>query len=439
MENDRGDYRSNLFVNKAFLQAGRKIIIAGCSQTTQMGAFRFKQGDETVYSSAIGMGGNCITNPLRTIGAIVDRLEVETIVLGLLPINAGTIQLCNPFKEQGIEQLNKLGFDFDNKAFSSLEPTGLGFLQKLKLFFVPWSDDFYQLHGFYYNMVSRIFRAQENSWETETIPLDGLRQTLIENLAEASAEASEPTSFPENGNNLKFNWEGRSILESISPGGDLYKAFENLQIILKKKGINLVVVDFPTANGPKASHIYPKGFISNYRNKVQETTASLGIIYYDLIDFFPWHEEFMWDFVHAQLDARKVLHKYISSSILEGVGSHRYKPTYSEKFGAIPFENISREAKKERSLSLNNQSGYTVDTNGKRAFLRVRVKTLKGLVKVQLIDSEGNPTSYRKFVGKSEDDFFFSIIGSYKLSFESVVSVAPETEYEVEAIEIWRE
>ena len=73
----------------------------------------FKIGDREYKSGTLGMGGNYFVNALREAMAVLERPDnVDTLVVGISPLNVRPLEVSEPFAAEGIGSLDRLGFHF---------------------------------------------------------------------------------------------------------------------------------------------------------------------------------------------------------------------------------------------------------------------------------------------------------------------------------------
>lgn len=317
--NTQGDYRSNLYVNDIFRGNDKKVIVVGSSFTTGMGSFKFKYNGEEYKSGTIGIGGNSISNALRGVGSVLDTKNLDTIIVGVSPLNMGPVNAHFAFPDQGIGSLNMFGFDFKMDKYKECQDIQLAPGEIWQLATNIRNERYLLLHGFLYNLATRSFK--DDSYQSKILNMDDeSKNSFYEKFYDEIGKGKQPVKNQENGKDERFLWRKRGIIESLQPNGDVYKAFKKLKTLSDQKRIRLVVYDTPTA--VRASQIYPKSFIEEYRSSMKKMTSELGIAYYDLTELVPWKGEFMSDFIHPNIETREKLHEYLLYSMFNN-GGHR--------------------------------------------------------------------------------------------------------------------
>lgn len=315
IDNQKGDYRSNLYINDIFQGNEKKIIFAGSSFTTGINSYKFVHMGSDYKVGTIGMGGNSIIQALRATGSVIDTPKLDTLVVGVSPLNMGKVTIDEPFKGQATDSLNKTGFNFPINKFQQCQGVNLNGRDVLNIATHLSDKQYFQLHGFLYNLYSRSFRAQSNSHIIDMSKL--ARNNFYRELKNQNQSARTGVQDVKNGVDTLFKWEERGIIESIQSGGDVYKAFYNIKRLTEQKHIHLVVYDTPTANYKEGPQIYPKGFLENYKMCMKKMMDELNIDYIDLTNLFPWKGEFFNDFIHPSGEKRQVICKYVIYNIFK--------------------------------------------------------------------------------------------------------------------------
>ncbi len=313
INNQKGDFRSNLFLNEVFQGNENRVVIVGSSFTMSCGAFRFDNNGRKYRSGTIGIGGNFLNNGLRSAMSASSLPGVSMIILGISPLNMGPIHQNVVFASQGMEGLNLLGFPFKQSKLGSVFPLDINLTNITHIITGFAGKHCFQFHEFLGKFSTHLMSRQASKYETIQFDTKTRNDFLVklETELEQSKMKPVPVKNTDNGKNETFKWEKRGIMSSIMPGGDVYKALKNLHTYLNSRNVRLVVYDTPTPDYDNAANIYPKGFLETYRKQMQTSTKALKIEYYDLIDFFPWTGEFMNDFIHPSGKARKYIHKYL--------------------------------------------------------------------------------------------------------------------------------
>ena len=300
IKSEKGDFRSNLLSLDMLHGNEKKVVFVGSSFTMSIGAFHFKMNGEDFKSGSIGIQGDPILNGLRSASAILEIPHIHTIVFGVSPLNMRS-SLSRyvsklPFGEQGLEELKRVGVDVS--LFNSIKAIVYsfspynGFLFKIKKYRTEKNIDIYKNNK--ENMVS-VYGIQKNFTKHQ----------------------KDPVRDQKNGADIKFHWLKRGVHESLEEKGEIYQALKNLKALCDAKGIKLVIYDTPTPKHNTAPHIYPEGFLENYRKLMHKMCHELHIPYNDYIDLFPWDGKFMSDFVHPTEGARKFLHLKVLQDIFK--------------------------------------------------------------------------------------------------------------------------
>lgn len=309
IDNKNGDYRSNLYINEIFQGNGKKVIFIGSSFTTLINSYKFTYNGDNYKIGTIGIGGNSIINALRGFGSVIDTPNLDTIVIGVSPLNMGKVVVSDPFIGQATGSINKAGFDFPINKFQECQGMNLNKQDIWNIARNFKDEQFFQLHGFLYNIYTRSFRRQNNF---QVIDMNDIaRNDFYKNLQDKIQSAKTTTKDLENGENLTFKWRERGILESMKKDGDIYKAFFNIKKLADERDIRLVIYDTPTANYIDGPQIYPEGFLEEYKACIKNMTDELDIDYTDLTGLFPWKGEFFGDFIHTTSETRQDICKYM--------------------------------------------------------------------------------------------------------------------------------
>ena len=250
----------------------------------------------------------------------MDEPGINTIIFGVSPLGYGQMLQIESFKDERLPwtkyltatnitlKKNKMLMTTDGK----LTPFGA-----TKLYLNPGYKAFNQLHTFFDYFIKYYSTAFHNPNPTIEInlskPIDQINQ--VKDIANSSP--NNLVKDQKNGSDKVFKWESRRILESISQEGDIHILFKRLKSELDKRGIRLVVYETPTPKHNSAPQIYPYGFFEKYQKYATRMFNKLEIQYIDLSDFFPWNGQIMWDFIHADLHPRNILHQHILNLIYE--------------------------------------------------------------------------------------------------------------------------
>ena len=317
VSNKHGDYRNNLAAQKILYEPGRKVLICGSSFCKNMGFYSWFNNGDRYISGSIATGGNSLATGLRQAFYVLENYKVDTLILGVSPLNFHKMKKPRgPFKDQGSELINmaigkKIWPEF---ALYRLIPYKWNFYPVYLLLKDPMHSALFQLKGFLFNISQPYKPSKEDGFvqiRLDELILKNVDASIIEQISKAKS----PVKNQENGDNKKFKWESRGILESLMDNGDAYKMFRQLKRICDIKHVHLVIYDTPTAPHKSAPSIYPKGFLQNYSDTISKAMNQLNIEYYDLSGLFPFKREFFIDFIHLQTSQRKLLHEYLLSRI----------------------------------------------------------------------------------------------------------------------------
>ncbi len=350
VSNTEDDFRSNLLMQEVLYGDEQKVVVVGSSFTMQQGCYSFQKDGTAYKSGTLGIGGNSLINGLRTAAAIRDWPNIDTIILGISPLNCGPLKNDCAFPKQGLETLNAWGFDFPQYRQGGMKPVDLGLIDVVQLAFNYRSRRFCQLHGFYHKLAT-CFASQA----VEVTPLDLREQDrfLSRFDEELRLRQSTPTIVEsQNGNDAQFEWRDRGILESLRPGGDIYYSLRQLKSSLGAKGIRLVLYETPTPSHEEAPHIYPPEFLESYQIAIRQATSDLEIEYHDLSALLPWTSRCMDDFIHPVIAYRESIHKLLifrlygdANGPLAGVPNYRLKIDSKRPSG--PFLRLATEQMSE--------------------------------------------------------------------------------------------
>jgi alginate O-acetyltransferase complex protein AlgI len=310
IDNTKGDFRTNLRQQEVLHGEERKVIIVGSSFTAELGCFRFEREGVIYKSGTLGIGGNGLINALRSATAVLDEGNLDTLVLGVSPLNLGPIRGNCAFSGQGMGGVNRLGFDLVQQPYSETHPIDVGPRDLLAFSTGSSAEQFRQVHGFLHNL-GTTFAFKD----AEVTELDLARSSVFESHLRARLDdplwASVPVPDEQNGSDAKFRWQDRGIFESMDRGGDFRKAMWALKQETAERGVRFVVYDTPTPGHDQAPGIYPPEFLESYRARMRDLMEELEIEYHDLTDLFPWSGRFMNDFIHVRPDARRELHRLL--------------------------------------------------------------------------------------------------------------------------------
>lgn len=315
VEITKGDYRSNLYVNSIFKGDERKVIIVGSSFTQFMWSYSFTHKGVAYRSGTVGMGGNSLVNGIRSAASVLNtETNLDTLIIGVAPLNMGPLTPTAPYEKQAIGSINQAGFSFPVNKLEETLNTDMGLRNFLKLTVNLKDPSFYQLHGFFNNLKTRAFR--ESSEKPDVLSLTNPdREKFYADLKTALEKPNGPPPNVDNGKNVNFKWTERGAIESISPNGDVYKAFTNLKKIATEKQVRLVIYSTPTPTHDAFKEGYPENFLESYRLQMNNLSRELGIEYFDLTEFVPFNNAFMVDFIHGSNLTLRSVHKHLIYSL----------------------------------------------------------------------------------------------------------------------------
>lgn len=315
-DNQIGDYRSNL-LSAPILTKDNICVVVGSSFTGSLGSFSFEYNEKLMHSATVGMGGNSLVVGIRSAMGILDHKGLDTLILGISPLNLGKLGNYGPFKGQLYEGLNALGMELKENRFSSAQSLFLWPWEYLNLIINP--DERYQFSEFIFKIATKFDLASfdaayKTSWNTASDSEDWYvnlafkdnEDALLQEWVKKNTQGIEPTST--NGSEKDFLWKKRGILESLEPKGDVSIALKALKKECDQRGIRFIIYSSPTPSHKEAPHIYPAGFYEAYQDKMHNITKELDIIYYDFSNIFPWDIGLMGDFIHPQNKAREQVH-----------------------------------------------------------------------------------------------------------------------------------
>lgn len=327
INNREGDFRSNLFFNDIFLGDENKVVIVGSSYTTAMNAFRFDIDGKPWKSGTVGMGGNSLMVGFRTALAVLETADithVKTLIFGVSPLGFGKLNAAYiPWKEQCTSLFGKIGFQAAEIPFSACQPIALNASDVAHMMLNPGDARYYQFHGFLNKLQSTFQHAPKASGTKTQTPLTKtVMQRLDAQYARVRNASQHPhPGNPQNGNNKDFHWEQRDILASMEQDGDVYRAFQQLQELAKKKHVQLYVYNSPTVSSASADHIYPEQFLETYEARLAQVMGELNIPYYDFQHDYVWDGRYAVDFIHLIPWARHRIHAKLIEKIYPGAYS----------------------------------------------------------------------------------------------------------------------
>lgn len=326
IEIKKGDFRSNLYVNKIFKGNEKKVMIVGSSFIKNSGLFYFEKNGEKYKSGSLGIGGNLINNGYRTLLSILDTPGLDTIILGVHALNFGPPSYSSVFSKECYGELKKTGMkaQIKEKRLSNCFPVKLNVFEKILLIIAPESPMFFQIQGFIY----KFFHRNPPSFTPSTLSLGKTEQKVFYKKLDQKRNSAVKNGIPpkgKNGYDKTFKWEARGILKSLAPGEMHDQIFQYIKQKANEKGIKLVVFNSPTPTYEahkkfyplEADRIYPKGWYEKYLKKFKKLMEKNQITYLDLSEFFPWRNEFMFDFIHPhvnsnpEINPRAFTHKHL--------------------------------------------------------------------------------------------------------------------------------
>jgi D-alanyl-lipoteichoic acid acyltransferase DltB (MBOAT superfamily) len=346
MSNVEGDFRNNLWAKEIFSAKVRRIILAGSSFVGSAGEFQIVDSSGiTASSQTLGMGGNGILNGARQVDAVARAKAVDVAFLGVSPLNFGTTIPYAPFPGQCMKDIAAVarahGFVLDEKVddcFASKFDLG----QYLHVFDGNHAS-VSQFRNFTHTLALSVGRTKRIFPDVSIVPTriaDEL--AAVKRDIAAKAAQQEPLFNPHNGEDTKFAWRSRKIMESLRPGGLGYVILAHLQAVSKENGVQLIVYETPTVSHSEAPAIYPEGFFEEYQTALRKTLAEIGIPYLDLSRMFPWGGQFAFDFIHLRQDSRQSVHKVLLSWL--------YAPEALRRSGLIADNKIPANPWLEKSL-----------------------------------------------------------------------------------------
>lgn len=319
--NKRGDYRNNMAAQQILHAPGKKVIICGSSFCKSMGFYSWDDNGMNYISGTIATGGNSLATGLRQAFYVLDTYAIDTIILGVSPLNFHQMKSPRgPFKDQGSELINMaLGENrWPEYSLHRLIPDKWNFVPIFLLVKNPVHASLFQFRGFLFN-ISNLNNSDHNA-SIEPVLLNASFVNQVKSkIVEQAANANRSVLNQTNGANVKFKWESRGIIESLTEDGDAYKMIRQLKRMCDKKGVHLVVYDTPTASHQAAPSVYPDGFLQTYSETISTAMHKMNIDYYDLTGLFPFKDEFFIDFIHLHPKTRKLVHKYLLSEIFGSI------------------------------------------------------------------------------------------------------------------------
>jgi len=327
ISNAYGDYRSNLYVQNAFVNDTKKIFIVGSSFTNYMGQFSFERNDMPYESVSIGIGGNYIFAGLRTATNLLKSDPPEIMVFGISALNMIELndidqrkrhkkqrRYTGAFSKQCQDTTNTLGFDLLQDRFSSCHAIEkLSLLDVIDMYCCFSADHFYQLHGFLEKVSTYMNKPEQISYPVLNFTAEEKNNfsTELETDISAAHDSPKQPHNIKNGLDKRFNWNTRGTIKSLSPEGSLYRAFSNLAKQARQQGTTLILYNTPTVLHKDYPDVYPEGYYERYQHAVSVMCEDHQLKCYDFSDLYPWHGEFMRDFIHPVGKERKRLHQYL--------------------------------------------------------------------------------------------------------------------------------
>jgi len=317
IENQKGDYRSNLLVLDVFKGDEKKVVFCGSSFTAEMGLLGFEHRGKQYRSGSAGIGGNSMLNGLVAAMAIIDIENVDTVVLGVSPLNFGAVDFSTPFPGQATEGLRALGFKAKSRVLSEVHAVPVDWFEMLMFACGYKRDRYFQLHGCLQKLSQ--WERPSSSLPTPIEISPQARAKVRERIRAWHAAAPIPkfntVSNPPNGADARFRWRHRRCIESLLPKGFYTQAFAQLKRHCDRRRVRLVVYDTPTPRHKAAPHVYPQGFLEQYETAIGRAMRGLGIEYYNLIDLLPMTGDYMMDFIHPGEEQRPVVQEYLLQEI----------------------------------------------------------------------------------------------------------------------------
>lgn len=217
------------------------------------------------------------------------------------------------FHNQGMAGFELLGFPLPGNPLSEVHPVSLDAWTLARLTFAYRGAEFYQIHFFLNKLLrtsSTLIATPPKELDVTPAEQDRFRFQMRSEIGSAQIKC-DPVRDPRNGSEDTFHWKERGCLESIRPGGDVYRALTQLNRLLAAHRVRLVLYNTPTADPARAPHIYPPGFLPEFNACLARLVADARIEYHDLSAVFPYCNTWMNDFIHPTDKCLDYLHRYL--------------------------------------------------------------------------------------------------------------------------------
>jgi len=317
IQNDSGDYRSNVFNKSIFGDRNvYRSIIIGSSFTVLWSNYQFTYGDKPYESVSLGMNGNSILNGFRTAFAIVPKDAVDTLVFGLSPINILSFTLNDleiPWPDQCTQPFMQLGMGIavDPALLTSCGPMNFSLRNFSDYLFAPKQPQYGAFNVFLRTVLSDwswpFYRA---GFDKLDLSKDG-RAAIDADVASAWQAPIIPVQHPKLGAEQDDHWSEHDPAAILAPGGTMFEAFKSLALLCRQHGVRLIIYTSPTPRHELAPDNYPPGYLGKFNQAAAATAAVIGAEFYDFSGLYPWQGAYMDDFVHPTSQGRKLLHRVI--------------------------------------------------------------------------------------------------------------------------------